>query len=115
MKMDFIMEDRLAAAAGNHADVALDWPGLRARLTAAHAARPLLDSCEIDAKPCEITIGGGSFDRDSARALAIFGTLPDSGSTNGLGDINRTALASGNSDWDKDAGVAGECSAGVRG
>jgi hypothetical protein len=115
MKMEFITEDRFATAAGNPAAVTLDWQGLRARLAAAQAARPLLDSLTEQDPSFEITIGCGCFDRGSARMLAQFEAQSADGSSNGLGDINRTALASGNSDWDKDAAVAGACSAGVRG
>lgn len=108
MNVDFDMESRLAAAAagmtGNHAAQPLDWHGLRARMTAAYAARPVLEC----AQPREIVVEGGSFDTGSARVLAVYGRGHDAG----LGTVNPTALANGNSGCDTDADVAGSQTAG---
>ncbi|RZK00053.1 MAG: hypothetical protein EOO76_14390 [Novosphingobium sp.] len=108
MNVDFDMENRLAAAAagmtGNHAAQPLDWQGLRARMAAAYAVRPVLEPVQ----PQEPVIDGGSFDRGSARALAVYGR----GQGVGLGAVNPTALANGNSGCDTDADVAGSQTAG---
>jgi hypothetical protein len=103
MDMNFDMEQRLAApfvlATGNHGSGQFDWHGLRARMTAAYASRSAL----AHAKPRETAIGGGSFDRECALALAAYGV----GQSGGLDAVNRTALANGNSGCDNDAAVAG--------
>lgn len=111
MEMHFDMESRLATllagTAGNHAPASLDWHGLHARMAAAYAARPAIAL----ANPQESVIDGGSFDRGSARVLADFGET----AANGLAVVNPTVLATGNSECDKDAAVAGACSVGERG
>ena len=111
MKMNFDMDGRLAEpfglASGNHAASPLDWHALHARLTAGYAARSELER----SSPQETAIAGGSFDRGSARALAVFGDTP----AHGLHAVNPTGLATGNSGCDKDAVVAGTYSAGERG
>ncbi len=103
MNMDFDMEQRLAAEtaqwAVNHVPEPLDWHGLRTRLLTAYAVRSVIEC----AKPREIAIEGGSFDHGSARAIAIY-ALATSGE---LGAVNPTALADGNSEYDKQAAVAG--------
>lgn len=107
MNMDFDLEGRLAAPTGNHSGERIDWYGLRARLAAIYAARLALTL----ENPQEIAVEGGSFDRGSARALSTYGK----GRGRGLGSVNPTALANGNSGCDNDAAVAGANSAGARG
>ena len=110
MKMNFDMDGRLAEpfghAAGNHAPP-LDWQALHARLAAGYAARSELERTNSQ----ETAAAVGSFDRGSARALAVFGDTP----ADGLLAVNPNGLATGNSGCDKDAGVAGTYSAGERG
>jgi hypothetical protein len=108
MNMDLDLGSRRAAPfalqAGNHPDEPFDWYDLRARMAAAYAARSAL---ELE-KPCESLIGRGSFDRGSARFLAVYGSGPGEG----LGCINRTALANGNSGCDNSAAAASTDSVG---
>jgi hypothetical protein len=108
MKMDFDLESRVAAEfalpAGNHGGQSFDWHGLRARMAAAYAAHAMLQSD----KPCETAIDSGSFDRGSARALAVYGTGPGEE----LDRVNPTALANGNSGYDNNTAAAGANSAG---
>jgi hypothetical protein len=105
MTMEFDSNARLAAHAGNHAGGASDWHGLRARLAAAHAARGVL----VQENAGEQGVAGGSFDRGSARMLAVYGRDRDAG----LSGINPSALGSGKPIWDNDAAVAGAPIAGV--
>ena len=108
MKMDFDLEGRRAAPfalpAGNHPGETFDWHGLRTRMAAAYATRSVLEF----EKPRETSLGSGSFDRGSARVLAIYGT----GASEGLDRINPTALANGNSGCDNDAAAASANSVG---
>jgi hypothetical protein len=108
MKMDFDLESRLAAPFalpdGNHPGDTFDWHGLRTRLAAAHATRAVLEF----EKPRESLIGNGSFDRGSARVLAVYGT----GTSERLDRVNPTALANGNSGSNNNAAAAGAHSAG---
>jgi hypothetical protein len=108
MKMEFDM-DRDASAlpllsAVNHEAAPLDWLGLRARLTAVHALRPILSQ----AMPRKTAIAGGSFDSACARALSVYGR----GTGSGQVAVNPTALADGNRTFGKDAAVAGAHSVG---
>lgn len=106
--MDFDLESRLAAPFalpdGNHPGETFDWHGLRARMAAAYATRSALEF----EKPRESSIGKGSFDRGSARVLAVYGT----GASEELDRINPTALANGNSGCDNKAAAASANSAG---
>lgn len=111
MNMDIDMEyrpaDPSALATGSHAP--LDWHGLRARFAATYALRATLESAAprpVAVEPADID--GGSFDRGSARALAVYGIAPG----HGLGHVNPTGLADGNSGCDNAAAVAGTNSAG---
>lgn len=103
MKMEFDM-DRDASAlpplsAVNHEAPPLDWHGLRARLSAVHALRPILN----EARPQKTANAGGSFDSACARALSVYGR----NTTSGQVAVNPTALADGNRTFGKDAAVAG--------
>ena len=108
MKLDLDLESRpsapFALPAGNHPGESFDWYDLRARMTAAYAARSALEF----EKPRESSIARGSFDRGSARVLAVYGF--------GLGEtldrINPTALANGNSGCDNNTAAASTYSAG---
>jgi hypothetical protein len=104
MTMEFNKAARLAALAGNRAGGRSDWHGLRARLAAGYAARPVLAQGKTGANPAV----GGSFDCGSARALAVYGRSRELG----LGGINPTALGSGKSVRDNGAAVAGAQPAG---
>jgi hypothetical protein len=73
-------------------------------MAAAYATRSALEF----EKPRESSIGNGSFDRGSARVLAVYGT----GASERLDRINPTALANGNSGYDNNAAAAGANSAG---
>jgi hypothetical protein len=101
MKMEFDLEHQLAGATAN---ARLDWNGLRARLAATHAARVVIEG---SAQP-QPEFDGGSFDRGSARALAVYGKALNGG----LDLINPTALANGKPNQDNVTAVAGERPAG---
>jgi hypothetical protein len=108
MKMDFDLESRLAAPfalpAGNHPGAAFDWYDLRSRMAASYATRSVLEF----EKARETSIPMGSFDRGSARVLAVYGMGPGEE----LDRVNPTALANGNSGYDNNAAAAGANSAG---
>jgi hypothetical protein len=101
MKMEFDLEHQLAAAT---VSARLDWRGLRARLAAAHAAHVVIDGL-VQPEP---VLDGGSFDRGSARALAVYGKALSAMSDS----INPSALANGKPNQDNVTAVAGECPAG---
>lgn len=105
MNIDFDMGK--AAPAGNHAVDQFDWHGLRSRLAAAYAARPVLAGETPRETPMKALAEGGSFDRSSARALAVFGPLVRGAPELCLDDVNPVALAHGNSGHDNHAAVAG--------
>jgi hypothetical protein len=104
MISEFDPKSRLAALTGIHPSGGSDWHGLRSRLAAAYAARSAL----VTGKAHPTAVGGGSFDRGSARMLAVFGR----DGTRGLDAINPTALSSGKSNYGNDAAVAGAHMAG---
>jgi len=108
MKIDFDLERRLAAPFalldGNHPGEAFDWYDLRTRMAAAYATRSVL---ELE-KARETSFPMGSFDRGSARALAVYGM----GSGEGLDRINPTGLANGNSGCDNNTAAASANAAG---
>jgi hypothetical protein len=101
MKMEFDLEHQLAAAT---VTARLDWHGLRARLAAAHSARMAIEGSVQPEPPLD----GGSFDRGSARALAVYGKALNARSDS----INPSALANGKPNQDNVTAVAGECPAG---
>jgi hypothetical protein len=101
MKMDFDLESGLISSSGS---ARLDWHGLRTRLTAAHAVRAMID---VTAQSRAL-IEGGSFDRSSARALAVYGKT----ASDGLGGINPTGLANGKPHQDIITAVVGARPAG---
>jgi hypothetical protein len=101
MKMEFDLEHQLAVSTMN---ARIDWHGLRARLTATHATRVMIEGT---AKP-QSQFDGGSFDRSSARALAVYGKALHGR----LDGINLTALANGKPNQDNVTAVAGERPAG---
>jgi hypothetical protein len=101
MKMEFDLEHQLAAAT---VTARLDWHGLRARLAAAHSARMVIDRL-VQPQPVP---DGGSFDRGSARALAVYGKAHNARSDS----INPSALANGKPNPDNVTDVASECPAG---
>ena len=84
-----------------------DWPGLRARLMAARAARQQLTH-EFHASRAG---GSGSFDCRSARSLASLGTVRGSGFT----AVNPDCFTNGNAAPDIVQTVAGDPSTGDRG
>ena len=117
MEIDFDMERRqmrlLAPSTGHHAPAPLDWHGLRARMAAGYAARPVLNGIAAAARTgiAAASFGGGSFDRDCARALVTYGMAAGGG----LCAVNPTALANCNADGDNGGAVAGPSSVSDRG
>jgi hypothetical protein len=101
MKMEFDLEHQLAVSTIN---ARFDWHGLRARLAANHAARVVIEGPAPPQPLCD----GGSFDRSSARALAVYGKALKGK----LDGINLTALANGKPNQDNVTAVAGERPAG---
>jgi hypothetical protein len=104
MDMGLDREGRPQLLAGSHSDGRSDWHGLRARLAAAYAARPVLEAATVR----ESTVEGGSFDCFAARMLAVYG-LAAGGR---LDRVNPTVLGNGKSTHDYDAAVAGALTAG---
>lgn len=108
MNIELDLESRqtapFARSAGNHPGEPFDWYDLRSRMAAAYAARLAL---EVE-KPRESSIAMGSFDRGSARVLAVYGIGP----CEMLDRINPTALANGNSGCDNNTAAASTDSAG---
>ena len=104
MTMEFNQESGIAARAGNPAAGVFDWHGLRARLAATFAVRSALQRGSAR----RTVVAGGSFDRGSARILAVFGR----DLAGGLDAINPTALGSGKFNDDNDAAVADAHAAG---
>lgn len=84
-------------------DASLDWAGLRARLSAAHAAQRALSDQPRDGD----SASAGSFNCVSARALADYGASQP--------PVNPIFWADGKPARAKDAATAGETSTGGRG
>lgn len=80
-----------------------EWHGLRARLTAARAARGALAEQHVTGDHA----GGGSFDCASARALAGYGHSPTA--------VNPVFWADGKPVGPMDAAIAGQTSSDDRG
>jgi hypothetical protein len=110
MNIDFDMAK--AVSAGTHAVDRFDWHGLRSRLVAAYAARPVIEGETPRETPMKALVQGGSFDSGSARALAVLGPLVRESSERRLDGVNPVALANGNWARDNHAAVAGAYPAG---
>lgn len=81
-----------------------DWHGLRARFAAGQALRSMPERGETAQDP----VAGGSFDRRSARLIAVYGRGPGGGSDG----VNPNASGNGNPTCDNDAAFIGALSAG---
>jgi hypothetical protein len=103
MSMEFDRKTRWAALAASR----FDWHGLRARFAAGHALRGAPEYGEAGPGP----VARGSFDRGSARLLAVYGK----GAGPEQEGVNPTASGNGNPPCDNDAAVAGAFVAGDRG